>query len=126
MKLTINIEVEITKDIISNIIEGAFYGMSYWAKGMYIKDWGKVTKEETKELLSSDLYTEILLNEGTLMVIDLDGKKHELNISKLCSGIKTLLKKYSHIVDIPNLNDVDSQGAECIVQCSLFGDIIYG
>lgn len=126
MKLTVNIEVEITKDTVLSIIEGAFYGMNYWAEGMYIKNWGKVVKEETEDLCSSELYTEILLNEGSLRVVDLDDEEHELNASKLCNGIKTVLEKYSHLADMSNLEMIDSQGAECIIQCALFGDIIYG
>lgn len=126
MKLTINIEVEITKEIVENIIGNAFYGMNYWAEGMYIKNWGEVVKEETEDLCSSELYTEILLSEGSLKVIDLDEEEHELNISKLCDGIKMVLRKYSHLADMSDLEMIDSQGAECIIQCALYGDIIYG
>ena len=126
MKLTINIEVEITKEIVENIIGNAFYGMNYWAEGMYIKNWGEVVKEETEDLCSSELYTEILCNGGSLRVVDLDDEEYELNASKLCNGIKTVLRKYSHLADMSNLEEVDSQGAECIIQCALYGDIIYG
>lgn len=128
MKLTVNVQVEITKDIVCEILECAFSGMSYWAEGMYVKDNGDFIEDKNKSYYTSERYAEILWNNGILEVTDLydANKKYELNLSNLCNGIKIILEKYNHLADINALEEVDSQGAECIIQCALFGDIIYG
>lgn len=134
MKIIVKTEVEITESLITTIMEGAFYGMTYWAESMTVKNNGDFIEEKDRKYYSSERYAKILLNNGSLKVTLLPGlesskspkSSYILNISKLAKGIKIVLEKYNHLLNISNIEDVDSMAGECIIQCALFGDIIYG
>jgi len=64
-----------------------------------------------------------------------DGKRYTVTLPKLLKGLKILLKvvengHYFNCGVAPNLlssgYDWDAQDADALVQCAIFGDVIYG
>ncbi len=64
-----------------------------------------------------------------------EDKKYEVNLKKLQTGLNKFLKiiedgKYFNNGVVPNLlsegYDYDSQDCDALVQCAIFGEVIYG
>lgn len=130
-QIEIKTKINIDEMELSSIFDAAFHGMTYWAEGMYPVCYGSLNKEELeKEKLSdSQEYARIILNGGSLEVIEHEhsnSKKHEFNLENIASGLEVLSLKYPHLIDLSDIGGMDSNSSEFLIQCALFGNIIYG
>lgn len=65
-------------------------------------------------------------NPGGALRIKVEGKVYTLDTAAIQRGLTVLEEKYSwHLADILNEND-DASTGDSLLQCCLFGDIIYG
>lgn len=128
MKITINETINLTEEIVSNILASTFTAISYWAEGMYPKDYGTLKKEDVEKLNSDESYAKILLAGGTLEIRDLEGDFEDttLNLVKLAIGIEKATSKYPHCVDVDNIDMSDDTGCDIIIQLAVFNEIVYG
>lgn len=102
-------------DHLVSAIEG---GSNYWAE----IDAGEHQPGWTNYFTAT--FTVIEMSDEKAGV--LHGQKYQLNKDKLKAGLSVLAKKYSHhFCDI--LREFgDATTGDVLVQCALFGDIIYG
>lgn len=120
---------------ISDILVGAFEGGSnYWLSSYKkIQPIAEPLKEAGERLgiegavASYQVYPFIEGNGLTLFVSeDETHKPYTLNLEALKKGLDVMKTKYSrHFMDITNEND-DATTADVLLQCSLFGEIVYG
>ncbi len=97
-------------DIICTALEG---GINYWAIS---------AKPKNGDYKGADYASDCISKGGTIMVKTDDGKLHELNLETLKKGIELYAEKEGSDF----LDDLDSSGADCIIQYALFGEIVYG
>ena len=116
---TINVTAEDIDDIMCSALEG---GITYWC------DNAKVVGEYL-----GDYASEQISRGGTLLLFDAeDDKVYELNRDKLLDGIKIAYENqffsYYEWCNGKELDccEIDAMIADCIVQCALFGEIVYG
>ena len=101
MDVNVNIPDERLKD---EFINGIEYGIAYWA--------------EVREYRPDDVKATIYDFE--------ESKVYFLALDDLKRGLQVMAEKYpKHFSDILNENS-DSITADALIQCSVFGDIIYG
>jgi hypothetical protein len=114
MSSTITTRVNVPDELIINALESADIG--YWANVPRGTDHAK--------LLSGAATALVYESEGSH-----DGKGdglHELTSDKVRAGLQVLASKYPHhFADIVGDNS-DCITCDALVQCALFGEIIYG
>jgi len=114
-----NLTLEIAEENLHNHVTSAIEssgGCRYWAEinvhehqlgwANYFTATFKVTEESSGEAVQ--------------------GKSYRLSIPKIMKGLAVLAKKYPHhFCDILK-EDGDATTGDVLVQCALFGDIVYG
>lgn len=86
------------------------------------------TPEEAEKNINVHYRHYYPLNDGGALVIkEFDGEvKHTLDLKAIKRGLRIMAKKYpEHFADLLAEND-DNDTSDCLVQCSLFGEVIYG
>lgn len=129
----IKIEVEISKEVIANLLCSAFdpaiHAVSYWCEIV-----GKISPKEYLYRIDKQQiypYVDVPLNEGGQLILkvtegDEQSKYFNLDLSVIQKGLEVMAEKYpEHFADIMSGND-DSATADVLIQCALFGEIIYG
>jgi hypothetical protein len=61
-----------------------------------------------------------IANGGVLLLYDVEGRVHELNIRKLLSGIMQALPYIDW-----NINSIEPDGADLIIQLGLWNEVVY-
>lgn len=103
--LTVNYELK-TRDLSDLLITAFEGGVRYWA--------------EVRVPSNGPLWTAKLIDrEG-------DDKTHVLSLDKLLTGLRTCAAKYPHHFKDFIAESGDMTTADVIVQCAVFGEIIYG
>jgi len=118
----IPIEVEITEERMSDLLCTALEGGSnYWYQAMGYVNPNNV-KTEYKHL-------ELPFIEGCGMMIgdcESDEEPKLLNLEAMLNGLKIMGVKYPwHLKNFLEEND-DAETGDVFLQCSLFGEIVYG
>jgi hypothetical protein len=128
MKIEIDIPDRTIADTLCSAFEG---GIGYWAR---IKDssipsetemarpWGD---EYTPHYISAPLtvggFVQLACHE------DSDPKPKPLNLETLQAGIKVMVEKYpQHFADMLSENRSDATTGDVLVQCCVFGEIVFG
>jgi len=111
--------IEISEDnLFSHITAAIEGGSNYWARidvGAHQLGWANYFTASFTIHEESD-ETKVAIN----------GKLYRLSIAKLIKGLAVLRDKYPHhFCDIIK-EDGDATTGDVLVQCALFGDIVYG
>lgn len=99
-----------------NITSGIEYGVQYWAAvdvGEHQVGWRNYFTARFTVTESGD--------EVAVL-----GQTYELSIEKLVAGLLVLSKKYKHHFSDILGEDGDATTGDVLIQCALFGDIIFG
>lgn len=68
-----------------------------------------------------------LLNAGSWTILDNEtNKKHVITKVHVLRGMKALAKKYPHHFNDIVTGDYDNVTSDALVQCAVFGEIMYG
>ena len=68
-----------------------------------------------------------LNNGGVVIVADMEtGERHELTSDKVAKGLEVLKAKIPHQFKAAVDGNDDATTGDCLVQCALFGDVIFG
>ena len=113
-KITISVRKHFTFKEIADLIYSMAQGSGYWCK--YAGDLGYETT--VKEIL----------NGKPLKLEDFEDEtaRYELSLAKIKKGLTLMAKKYpKHFADIIS-GDTDAETSDILLQCSLFGEVIYG
>lgn len=101
-------------DIMCTALEG---GISYWVASALPKDTDYKGKDYAHEVISAG---------GILVIKEDTGEEYELDREKLLKGIELYLDYAGYDTkDKINTGDIDADGADCIIQFALFGEITY-
>lgn len=115
---TISVRVHVPIKDIENILYSAAQGCNYWCSNSdelgYEHNVKKITEEE-KDYILFDAEAD----EGTQ-------KKFFLNMKRIKRALTVIAKKYPHHFNDIIDDNADMITADVLVQCALFGDIIYG
>ncbi len=110
IQVNINLAEETIDDIMVTALEG---GINYWAVSAKIKN----------NNAKGAKYASHCVSKGGKLIIKTDeGTEHELGLKELKKGIQLFIEDRNSI-DFENLDAID---ADCIVQFSIFGEIVYG
>lgn len=119
LKRPLKLTAEDIDDIMAGSLEGGF--TRYWCNAVEVK--GEYLGEYASEQIS---------HGGTLVLHDSEeGETHELNLDKFLEGFRIWVEKgYDEWgavseTEIDTCN-IDGIAADAIVQCAIFGDVIYG
>ena len=109
----------ITNEEIGYLICAALEGGSnHWYMNLKVKRAGDCTPDTR--------YYDAPLLGGHLLIIDDEGHRHILDKVAIERGLSTLSKKYPwHYKDFKQ-DRWDCETADAFLQCSVFGDIVYG
>lgn len=130
---TVTVQHNITLETARNLLVSAFEGGSnYWMKlDKYICPPG-TTLDDFKEggkLSCPDWHPAYILptiKDGAMGIVDSEKVKHTLTREKLLNGFDVMAKKYpKHFQNIVDEND-DAETADVLLQCALFGELVYG
>lgn len=123
VSMIVQIQVQLTEEDVDDIMVGSLEGgcTQYWCNRVDVKGIPK------QEYASQEI-----ARGGTLLFHDREGEKtYDLDLEKFLNGFKSWVEKgydkYNAVspAEIDCCN-IDAEGADGIVQCALFGDIIYG
>lgn len=109
------VTIELTDEEVNDILDAALYsGISYWAS-----DLEKV--KDSKEPKHIEYLSEALTNGWALKLKDTEeDMTYKLTKQKFLSGIGQAVRE-----GYAKLDDIDAPAADCIVQCALFGKVMY-
>ncbi len=114
-KFELEISERMLHDQVTAAIEG---GVNYWARvdvGEHQAGW--------RNYLTASFYPTEAQDRG---VIVRKGKRYQLSIEKLLAGLRVLAEKYPrHFAAIMDESG-DATTGEVLVQCAIFGDIVFG
>ncbi len=128
-KQTISARVHIPLEAIESLLYSARKGTSYWVT----EDPNPDSFRENREVSGIGLleYENEVKDfiDGDLIVYVFDGedndKKYELDIKKIKKGLSVLAREAPNQFAAILNGDEDMYTADALVQCSLFGKIIY-
>ena len=109
------ITIELSDEDVDNILDAALYsGISYWAS-----DLEKV--KDSKEPRPIEYLSSALTHGWALKLKDTEEEMtYKLTKQKFLKGIGQAVRE-----GYANLEDIDAPAADCIVQCALFGKVMY-
>lgn len=120
-KFDIGNGITITEEGITDIVSTALeVGIYYWCE-----------KVEVKGELLGEYESDQICKGGTLILYDIDSKKHELTREKLFKGIVMYIESPDSAYGIVEDNEIDTWNvdalvADMIIQFAIFEEIIYG
>jgi hypothetical protein len=103
--ITVELNERQLHDHLTSAIEG---GSNYWARidvGKHQPGW---------------------LNYFTAKFTEDSGETHELTLDKLKAGLAVMAAKYPHHFKDVIMDNGDAETGDVLVQCALFGEIVYG
>jgi len=136
--MKIKIEQEISNELLSSMLCSGFEGgTGYWCQ---IQGYEGL-KEAKAEFKSLGLRSEdrefkhiwVPITEKGVMLLGEDEedegkyeKQHKLTRKKLKKGLQVIASKYPHHMANIVRDNTDAETGDVLIQCALFGDIIYG
>ena len=118
--VSVTLEIVLTQEDIDDIMCGALEGgITYWCSRAEVV--GEYLGEYASEQISKG---------GELRLYDSESDEvYTLTLDKFLCGLATYIRScYGFVVKNGCLDPgaIDAEGADCIVQYALFGDVIYG
>ena len=123
MKLTVQVDDQRLADTLTSALEG---GIGYWGTIVkYIKPEKLAFRSDPEVVFRHIDYP---MNEGGGLVIEVeDDGKYTLDLEALKRGVKLMSEKYTrHFADMMSESNADATTGDVLVQCALFGEIVYG
>ncbi len=115
-KITIGVRVQISLEDIENLLYSAAEGSAYWCSNSRELGYEHTVKhitEEGKDWICKDE------EQGDKQV------KFFVNLARIKKGLAVMAKKQpKSFADILNEN-TDMYTGDCLLQCALFGEVIY-
>ena len=131
MKKTINSVVKSmvnNKEWLVDALSTATYD-SFWARFGVHMDTPKDIYENAKSNndCCEEVWADVLLNGGYFLVEDLEeNKDYKLSLKDFEKGMKTLIVLYPQMYVNIKTDNADYYDYDALLQCAIFGDIIYG
>ena len=117
------------KEFLVDWLANHIYIPSFWAKiGVHIDTPNDVY--ENAKLVNEgreDIWAEVLLNGGFLLIEDVEKEKeYKVSLKDVEKGLKTLIFNYPRNYANIMTEEGDFYDYDALLQCVVFGDVIYG
>lgn len=121
MKITSTVS-DITREDIVDILADATYTTAYWCCALhYDTDEYKKLRQEGDSF--EDVIAKMLMHGNSIYFEDNEEEEnYELTFNSLKKGIEIAIDN-GYVKDIDN---IDGEEADCIIQCALFNDVVFG
>ncbi len=117
--------IKISDEHIANVIcSGIESGIHYWCDEIEVSN---IKCDDVDEIMLR--YWQPLLNNGWIKLHDREENSwHIIDMGALQKAIQIILDKYPHHIGalIGDFNNQDALTGDVLIQCAIFGDIIYG
>lgn len=127
-KLVRNVKNLFTHEFLTDILCSASYGSSWFYFGTH-QDTPKSIYEDAKTCYEcrEDIWAYILLHDGFLVIEDIEEEEeHKISLKDIIKGFKIVMLNYpQQYADIMEENG-DYYDYDAVIQCAVFGDIVYG
>lgn len=122
--ITVKVTMDFTLDDIENWIVTAFEGgIGYWSRIVFLKG---TPRDKYHKRIASILVDGSNNSAKMFGIIDTEGcKRYWVTRGKFLEGLQTMSAKYCrHWANL--LTDYDAETADVLIQCVIFGEIVYG
>ena len=127
-KLVRNVKNLFTHDFLTDILCSASYGSGWFYFGTH-EDTPKSIYEDAKTCYEcrEDIWAYVLLHDGFLVIEDIEEEKeYKISLKDIIKGFKIVMLNYPrHYANIMEENG-DYYDADAVIQCAVFGNIVYG
>lgn len=116
-------------DFLSNLLSTAFYQNLIFDFKMEEEDYKQVREsiKENKGVSYEEVIAQGLMNGKKMAIYDSEeDKEHWIPIERLQKGLEILEKNYPQEYANIICDNYDSVDADMLIQCALFGSVIYG
>ncbi len=137
-KITLSLDMTITRENVSDILCTALYGgVWYWCPKVHVVGEVDSDKECYEDKLADHLF-----NGGTIDFYEDEEETGDeddfiprpLNLESLVKGIKRFIEEYSSCLPVTRsggrleleCGEIDANDADTIIQLACLGDVIYG
>ena len=127
-KMITRIEEVFTHDFLVDLLSGASYG-SEW----FIYDVHEDTPDEVYQAAKEryecreDIWAYVLTNGGCLSVNDWEeDKEYRVTLQDIINGLSIAMFNYPEQYANIMLENADFYDYDCVIQCAVFGDLVYG
>lgn len=129
-KPTISVRVHIPIEDIENLLYSASRGISYWAHEAPERPYADPKMNEISGISLLDYETEMkqfMKGELKIHIFDWEdnSKRYDLDIAKIKSGLTAMAKNERESFKDLISDNTDMYTADALIQCALFGKIIY-
>ena len=123
-----------THEFLMDILCTASYG-SFWFECSVHKDTPYEVYKTAKENFEcrEDIWTDCLLNGGYIDICDVeecdgetDDREYKIGLDDIVKGFEIVMLKYPQLYANIMEETYDIYDADAVIQCAVFGDIIYG
>lgn len=131
-----------THEFLTDLLCTASYG-SFWFDGecLIYTDIANVAHPSQKALKQKELYdsaskkydcrediwADILLNGGEFYIFDVEeDERHTITLDDIIKGFKIVRDKYPHFYKDIMEENYDLFGADAVIQCAVFDELVYG
>lgn len=118
-----------TKTFLSDLFSTAFYGSSWFCVSYSeVNDEALIKDVKSKNDCREDIWADLLLRGGKIAVSDIeDGEKtHVLTLDDIKNGFVIVMAKYPSMFEAIVEETEDLYDADAVIQCAIFGEVVYG
>ena len=117
-----------THEFLMDILCTARYGSFWFTCSVHI-DTTDETYNAAKEKWNcrEDIWADCLLNGGYLNICDLEeDEEHKVGLGDIVKGFEIVMLNYPQMYANIREENYDLYDADAVIQCAVFGDLIYG
>lgn len=131
-----------THEFLTDLLSTASYGSFWFEAFAFINSAiANVAHPSQKALKQKELYdsaskkydcreeiwADILLNGGELYILDVEeDERHTITLDDIIKGFKIVRDKYPHFYKDIMEENYDLIGADAVIQCAVFDELVYG
>lgn len=118
-----------TKTFLSDLFSTAFYGSSWFCVSYSdVNDKALIKDVKSKNNCREDIWADLLLRGGKIAVSDIedDEETHVLTLDDIKNGFVIVMAKYPGMFNAIVEETGDLYDADAVIQCAIFGEIVYG
>ena len=116
-----------TQEFLVDILTTASYG-SFWFECSIHKDTPKEIINKAKEFeCREEKWACVLLNGGYVNIYDVEEEKnHKVSLEDIIRGFEIVMLNYPEIYASIRDESYDLYDADAVIQCAVFGEVVYG
>ena len=116
------------QEFLTDLLCTAMYDSSWFTCSVHKDTKYEVYKDANeKNMCIEDVWAYVLLNGGYINVCDEEeGEEHRLALKDIIKGFENVMYNYPTMYANIRNEDYDLYDADAVIQCAIFGEIVYG